>query len=310
MKAVVTGGAGTLGSCLAKMLLAKDYEVHVYDILQVNRAWRLRDIIADVRYHWKSIHDMTKADLKGTDLVIHAAAQPDRPLGLTSPIHTIYENVMGLARVLEACKDTEIERFLLPGSGTVFLGVPEDELPVTESTVPRPTNPYSCSKYQCEILCDTYRRCWGVPTVILRSGLVYGPGMRLDISIAQFIMKALRGGVFKVRSPETTRTPTYIDDVLQYWEAIIDLEPGGVVGDIFHSVYGKEYKMFDIANAVVEVVGKGVAMSAGYEEGEFVGKPVREWTTSTKDELLGVKPEIDLKEGIGKTIPYIREVAL
>jgi len=308
---LITGGAGALGSSLAKIMLEKGWKVQVYDVVQKDRAWRLKEIIEEVSYHWKSVHDMARRDFEGVDVVVHCAAQPDRPMGITSPTHTLYANVMGLTRVLEACKNSGIQRFLLPSSGTVFAGVPDNELPVTESTVPRPTNPYSCSKYQCEILCDSYRRCYGIPTVILRSGLVYGSNMRLDISIAQFIMKALRGEEIVVRSPEATRTPTHIGDVLLYWDAVIEAEPEKVVGEIFHSVMGIEYPVIEIARKVVEVVGAGEVKPARYEPGEIVnGKPVREWTTSTKDEILGVHPKIDLEEGIRRTIPYIKKVMM
>lgn len=309
MKAIIPGGAGALGSSLTKMLLQKGYDIHIYDLVQQNRAYMLREMLPEITYHWQSIHDMGSSDFEEAELVAYCAAQPDRPLGISSPIHTIYENIMGLTRVLEACKHTStLKKFLYPGSGTTFTGVSDSELPVTESTIPRPTNPYSASKYMCEVLCDTYRRCYNIPTVILRSGLVYGPGMRLDISIAQFIMKALNNEDFPIRSPFATRTPTFIEDVLQYWNAIIEADPQRVVGQIFHSVFGKEYTMGNIAHTVISVIGHGSAYAANYENGESIdGKPVREWTTSTKDEYLGVKPKIDLEEGIQKTIPYIKE---
>jgi len=305
-KALVTGGAGTLGSSLVKMLLKKDYEVHVIDTRQVNEATKLEPNIKDIQYHWKSIHDMTANDLEGVELVAHCAAQPDRPLGIASPIYTLDVNIMGLAVVLEACKHSQtLTKFLYPGSGTIFSGVPHEELPVTEDSIPKPTNPYSASKYMGEILCNTYRRCYGVPTVILRSGLVYGAGMRLDISIAQFIIKALQGKQFMVRSPNATRTPTHIDDVLLFWNAVIDLEPSQVVGNIFHSVYGKEYSVIDIARTVTKVVGKGLAQpSKEYEDGEF---GAREWTTTTKQDELKVYCNVDLEEGLRRTIPYIME---
>lgn len=308
MRAIITGGAGALGSSLAKLLVSKGCKVHLYDIVRVDEAWRLRDIIDQVEYHWQGIHDMTKADFKEGDLVCPCAAQADRPLGLTSPYTTLWINIMGLTRTLDACKNSKIDRFLYPGSGTTFTGIPVNELPVTEEAIPRPTNPYSASKYMAEVLVDTYRRCYGLPSVLLRSGLVYGAGMRLDISIAQFIMKAISNKSFYVRSPNATRTPTHVDDVLLYWDAIIEADAEKVVGKVFHSVYGKEYSIIDIAKTVTDVVGAGQATphEAQYEGGEFIeGKPVREWTISTKDDYLGVTPAIDLEEGISRTIPYI-----
>lgn len=308
MKALITGGAGALGSSLSKLLVSKGWDVDIYDIIRIDEAWRLYDIIDEVNYCWKSIHDMTKDDFDNINLVAHCAAQPDRPLGLSSPYTTMWLNIMGLIHVLEACRNIKLEKFLFPSSGTMFTGNLESELPVTEDTVPRPTNPYSASKYMSEVLVDTYRRCYNIPTVLLRSGLVYGDGMRLDISIAQFIKKSLLDKTFKVYSPGASRTPTHVDDVMLYWDAIIKAEPEKVVGKIFHSVYGKEYSVIDMAKIVTKVVGTGEAIPDDilYEDGEFInGKPVRDWSISTKDEYLDVQPCVDLEEGIRRTISYI-----
>lgn len=306
-KAVITGGAGALGSTLANMLVAKNYEVHIYDVVQRDRAWRLAEIINEVQYHWKSCEDMTEKDFKDIQLVLHCCAQPDRPLGISSPRATLQTNIMALANVLEQLKDQQIDKFIYPGSGTSFTGCTDK---CTEETVPKPTNPYSASKYMAEILCQTYYRCYDLPVVLLRSGLVYGAGMRLDISIAQFIMNCLLNKHIHVRSPTATRTPTHIDDVMEYWKAVIEAPSEKVVGQLFHSVYGKEYTIMEIAQTVRDVVGHmGVeVIAAEFEKGEILaGKPVRECTTSIKNELLGVKPDVDLAEGIRRTIPYIKD---
>lgn len=301
--ALITGGAGALGSSLANILLEKGYEVKVVDIIPKHNAYKLEPILDQVTYYWKSCEDIATENLKGVDLVAHCAAQPDRPLGISSPLYTIHKNTMELAALLEACRKASIQKFLYPGSGTIFLGVPPEQQPITEETTPRPTNPYSASKYMDEILCDSYRICFGVPTVILRSGLVYGEGMRLDISIAQFIMKALRNETIVVKSPLTTRTPTHIEDVLKFWSVVIELEPEKVVGQIFHSVFGREYTMLEIAKTVKETLNSQSEISkSGYELGEIIeGKPLRQWTTSTKNTFLGVEPSIDLREGVKKT---------
>jgi len=309
-RVLITGGAGALGSSLAKMLVEKEYEVDVVEIIPRHSAHRLKDV--DVQYFWKSCEDLTAKDLDGVDIICHCCAQPDRPLGVSSPLYTIHKNTMELAAVLEACRKSEIKKFLYPGSGTIFLGVSPDKQPITEETTPKPTNPYSATKYMDEILCDAYRICYGVPTVILRSGLVYGEGMRLDISIAQFIIKALKGERIAVKSPGATRTPTHGEDVLKYWKAVIELAPEEVVGEIFHSVRGKEYSIKEIAEAVVGTLGSNSEIEElPYELGELVGgKPVRQWTVSTKDQKLGVKPKIDLPEGIRRTAKWIEDEVL
>jgi UDP-glucose 4-epimerase len=310
---LVTGGAGALGSSLTGMLLARGYRVTVMDRLQQNCAWRLRDVARDERlsYVWKAVEDMTEKDMDGIGTIIYCNAQADRPLGISSPRYTVFNNIIPLVHILELVKSSEsLDKFLLPSSGTVFLGVPSSELPVSEDTVPKPANPYSASKYMEEIICQSYARAYEVPVVILRSGLVYGQGMRLDISIAQFIMKALANSPIYVRSPQTTRTPAHIEDVLKFWDRVLEADRSEVVGKTIHTVPGIEYSMVSIAETVKHVSGSTSPIILGeYEAGELIdGFPAREWTISKTASELGVVCNVSLEEGIRRTIPYIMEV--
>jgi nucleoside-diphosphate-sugar epimerase len=221
----------------------------------------------------------------------------------------VFNNTLPLVHVLELVKDSEsLQKFLLPSSGTIFLGVSDSELPVHEDTVPRPANPYSASKYMEEIVCQSYARAYGVPVVILRSGLVYGQGMRLDISIAQFIMKALRNAPMIVRSPKSTRTPAHIDDVLKFWDRVVEADCSEVVGKVIHTVPGIEHSMLTIAETVKNVLGSTSEIVCGkYEPGELInGSPAREWTISKTASELGVKCDVCIEEGIRRTVPFIR----
>jgi nucleoside-diphosphate-sugar epimerase len=309
---LVTGGAGSLGSSLTSMLLARGYRVTVIDRLPQSCAWRLRSAECNegLSYVWKAVEDMTERDIDGIDTIIYCNAQADRPLGVASPRYTVFNNVMPLVHILELAKSSEsLEKFLLPSSGTVFLGVPASELPVSEDSTPKPANPYSASKYMEEILCQSYARAYKVPVVILRSGLVYGQGMRLDISIAQFIVKALTNDPIYVRSPKTTRTPAHIDDVLKFWDRVVEADHSKVVGRIIHTVPGLEYSMVTIAETIKDVLGSSSPVILGeYEVGELVSDlPAREWTISKTASELGVVCDVSLEDGIRRTIPYIQE---
>ena len=310
---LVTGGAGALGSSLTSMLLARGFRVTIVDRLQQNCAWRLKRVANDERlnYVWKAVEDMTEQDINGIDMVIYCSAQADRPLGISSPRYTVFNNIIPLVHILELAKSSKsIKKFLLPSSGTIFLGVPNSELPATEETIPKPSNPYSASKYMEEIVCQSYARAYGIPIVVLRSGLVYGQGMRLDISIAQFIMKALANDPINVRSPQATRTPAHIDDVLKFWSRVIEVDGSKFAGRIIHTVPGIEYSMITIAETVKRVLGSNSKIILGeYEHGEFIdGLPAREWAVSNTAGELGVVCDVSLGEGIRRTVPYIREV--
>jgi len=314
-KVWITGIAGHLGSSLARCLVERGYEVAGNDI-------RIKDEVRSlgaleylgVKYVWKATEDLGPEDLKGVSVVINCGAEPNRPMGISSPVHTIHTNLIPMVRLLEICRRIRVERFVHPGSGTVYAGLPERELPATESTVPRPANPYSFSKYAQDLLCQTYHLCYGVPTVVMRSGMVIGVPMRLDISVAQFIMRALRDEPIVVRSPHATRTPTDISDVLKYWCAVIDTPQEKVVGKVFHTVYPTspavkgEWEMVEIARTVREVLRSDSEIVEGeYEPGELVsGRPSREWVVSTTAPELGVRPSVDLKQSIRRIADWIR----
>jgi len=309
---LVTGGAGALGSSLTRMLLTHGFRVTVIDRLQPNCAWRLRGVSRNenLNYVWKAVEDMTGKDIEGIDTIIYCSAQADRPLGLSSPRYTVFNNIIPLVHILEFAKSSKSTKFLLPSSGTIFLGVPNSELPVSEYTQPKPSNPYSASKFMEEIICQSYSRAYGFPVVVLRSGLVYGRGMRLDISIAQFIMMALENKPIHVRSPQATRTPAHIDDVLKFWSLVIEADPFKFAGKIIHTVPGIEYSMVSIAETVKRVLGSSSAIiPEEYEHGELInGSPAREWTISMAAKELGVVCDVSLDEGIRRTAPYIREI--
>ncbi len=309
---MITGGAGALGSSLTNMLLARGFQVTVVDRLQKNCAWRLKGSLSNKKldYVWKAVEDLTKEDIDGIDTIIYCSAQADRPLGLSSPRYTVFNNIMPLVHTLELVKGSKLARFLLPSSGTIFLGVPNSEMPVSEDTTPKPSNPYSASKFMEEVICQSYSRAYDFPVVVLRSGLVYGRGMRLDISIAQFIMKGLANEPMHVRSPQATRTPAHIDDVLKFWIKVIESDPTRFAGRIIHTVPGIEYSIATIAEEVKRVLGSNSEIIFGeYEHGELVnGLPVREWTVSKTASELGVNCDVTLDEGISRTIPYIEEI--
>lgn len=305
----ITGIAGALGSSLAKMFVNQGLEVVGNDIKRIEET-PVKDL--NLEYKWKAIQDLEPRDIEGHNSIFHCAAQPDRPLGTSSPSYTLSENIMGLTRVLECCRRTDIDKFIYPGSGTIFTGVPPEEQPITEETRPRPMGPYQASKYMDEVLCNTYKRCYGVPTAILRSGCVFGPGGRTDISIIRFIRRALKDEPIEVRSPAATRTFTYIENVLEYYSIIRRAEPELVVwNDPFHTVFPpEELEIIEMAKKVVEILNSNSEIrEKGYEADEVTssGDPVKQEIISTKDDILGVNPHISFEEGVKRTAEYFTE---
>ncbi len=314
MEILITGGAGELGSCLTKEFLNMGFKVKIMEIVPKEFAWRLKEVVDNVEYVWKSVHDITLKDLEGVDIIIQCDAQPDRPLGISSPTFTLYHNLESPMKLLETVAKLKKKPWVLyPGSGTIFLGVPYEEQPITEETQPRPTNAYSWSKWAAEELHRTYSRKYNIPSTITRSGFVYGPGARLDISIMKWILRALKNKDLYVRSPEASRTPCYAPDVIQAWKRLIekginDLE--SVNGLTLHFVDSKEYLMKEIANIVVTTLNSdSKIIPVEYEIGEFVnGKPVRQWEKNVlAKKILGWEAKTKLKDGIKNVAKWLQE---
>jgi len=311
---LITGVAGELGSSLAKALLKLGYDVSGIDIIPPEFAWRLKDIDLDnFDYKWMSTFDLTEWDLHGNEIIIQCDAQADRPLGISSPRFTLWHNIQSPIHLLELLARMPKNTFILyPGSGTIFLGVPESEQPITEETLPKPTNAYSWSKWGAEELYRTYGRQYNIPYVITRSGFVYGPGARLDISIMKWILRTLQGKDLYVRSPEATRTPAFVPNVLDAWmkliKRIID-KPEEMNGKTINFVADQDYKMIDIANKVIEVLdGKNKAIPMEYESGESIdGKPVKQWEINVEARrVLGWEATTTLEDGIKQTAEWLK----
>jgi len=316
----ITGIAGELGSNFAKLCVEKGFKVGGCDITRFNEAWRLKWLgIEDrVDYKWKATFDLNTRDIDGSWLVFDCACNADRPFGTLSPIHTLQNNLLGPTVLLESAVGCHPHPIMMyPSSCNVFLGVPRDQQPLTESTPPAPTNYYGWSKMAAEELYNTYNRAFGLPVVIIRTGSCYGEGMRSDQFIARCILYMLNDKDFNVRSPEASRTYTYAGDVLEFYVMLIDeLWDGHLTGLTSATIHNggnaedKPYKTIEVAEMIKKLTGSSGRLLRGkYESGEIInGEPVMQWEKSELAfELLGWKPKHTLEQGLRKTIKWFEE---
>ena len=181
MKALVTGGAGFIGSNLVDALLARGDEVTVLDDLSTGRRENLdgalgvgaRLVEADVRDAEAVVAIATEA---GPDLVFHLAAQIDVRKSVEDPAFDAAVNVGGTANVLEAARGAGARRFVFVSTGGAIYGEGEGKaLPLDEGAPAEPLSPYGQSKFAAEGYLGLYERLYGLSTVALRLGNVYGP---------------------------------------------------------------------------------------------------------------------------------------
>jgi UDP-glucose 4-epimerase len=310
MKALVTGGAGFIGSNLADALLGRGDEVIVLDDLSTGRRENLepglangaRLIEADIRDR-AALEDLAAAEKP--EVVFHLAAQIDVRKSIADPAFDASINVGGTANVLEAARAAGTRRVVFSSTGGAIYGEGDgQDLPLAENAPLAPEAPYGQSKYAGEGYLALYKRLYGLSSVPLRLGNVYGP--RQDPLgeagvIAIFCGKLRAGGRPTVFGDgKQTRDYIYVGDVVSAMLAAADSETSGPL----NIGTGVETDVLELARALGELGG------AGDFEPEFApprtGEVQRISIDPTRAEReLGWRAQTDLAEGLRLTLDSI-----
>jgi len=218
ISALVTGGAGFIGSHLVDRLVRNGCRVRVLDNFSSGR-------IENISQHRNNLRvEILKGDLKrkqeadnavkGVDAVFHYAANPEVRVSTTNPDIHFNENIVATFNLLEAMRKNDVERLVFASSSSVY-GEPK-KIPIDEDAPVRPVSVYGASKAACENLMHAYSRLYGIKVVVLRYANVVGPRLRHGV-IHDFIIKLMKnpneleilGDGMQVRSY------IYIDDAIE-----------------------------------------------------------------------------------------------
>jgi len=260
MRALVTGGAGFIGSTLVDALIARGDEVTVVDDLSTGREANLENALrngadlqrADIRDAAHLAEIVTQA---GPDAIFHLAAQIDVRKSVTDPAADARINVEGTVNVLEAARQANVKRLVNTSTGGAIYG-DVDTIPSPESTPPAPMAGYGTSKFCAEQYCNLYARLHGLSTVTLRYGNVYGP--RQDPLgeagvIAIFCGKLMDGGRPRIYGDgRQTRDYVFVGDVVAANLAAAEATTRGAV----NIGTGEETSVLDLVNILREHGGR------------------------------------------------------
>ena len=226
MRALVTGGAGFIGSVLVDRLLAEGHEVDVVDDLSTGTLLNLAEARAAggkaLRIHQLDIRLPEIVDLaahRRPEVVFHLAAQASVPVSVTEPVFDAHVNVLGTLNVLEGARAAGSDRVVFAASGGTLYGEPDaSQLPITETLPHRPLSPYGVSKKAGIDYLVAYRELHALEFTALALGNVYGP--RQDPHgesgvVAIFAERLVRGEPVTIHGDgEQTRDFVYVDDVV------------------------------------------------------------------------------------------------
>ena len=216
--ALVTGGAGFIGSHLVDRLIEEEYRVVVVDNLSTGK---LKNLNAAATLHHIDITDPMVGEVfqrEQPDLVFHLAAQASVGQSMRDPVKDCEINVLGTLRLLEASRHCGIEKFIFASSGGTLYGDPEAN-PCSEDHPIVPISPYGMSKHQGELQLDLYRRLHLMRYTALRYGNVYGP--RQDPQGEAGVIAIFSQAMLEKEQPrifgdgEQSRDFIYVDDVVE-----------------------------------------------------------------------------------------------
>lgn len=308
MKAVVTGGAGFIGSHLTERLIHDGHQVTVIDNLSTGRLDNLKDFKTKTRLRFVKADISEKGGwikyFKGTDWVFHLAALADIVPSIVNPLAYHKSNVDGTVNVLEAAKPARVKKILYAASSSCY-GIP-DIYPTPETAPIRPQYPYALTKNIGEQYVMHWGKIYGLPVVSLRLFNVYGPRSRTSGTYGAvfgvFLAQKLAGKPFTVVGDgNQTRDFTFVTDVA---DAFITAAQSDIRQEIMNVGSGGTYKV----NTLVDLLSSDMPK----EKRKVIHIPKRpgEPDCTLADiskirKLLGWKPKVPFEEGVKEILRHI-----
>jgi UDP-glucose 4-epimerase len=308
MKALVTGGAGFIGSNLVDALLARGDDVAVVDNLSTGREENLDGALrGGARLRRVDVTDAAgvaaAVEEERPEVIFHLAAQIDVRKSVVDPLFDATVNVGGTINVLEAARRFDVARVINTSTGGAIYGE-TDLLPTPETAEPLPEAAYGQSKFCAERYCGLFRRLYDLNTVSLRYGNVYGP--RQDPLgeagvIAIFCGLAVSGGLPTVFGDGTqTRDYVYVGDVVAANLAAAERRQ---VGGEVNIGTGVETSVLEIIDALRDAAGLDADAFAAQIAPARAGEIQRSCLDVTRArEELGWEPRVPLRNGLATTL--------
>ena len=319
MKALITGGAGFIGSHLAEALIAQGHDVTVIDDLSTGQVKNLA-AVADsprLRTHWASIVEEERLPefVDESDVVYHLAAAVGVRLILERPVETIETNILGTDRVLR-CAAKGGKRVVIASTSEVYgknenAPFKEDDDCVLGPTVKSRWS-YACSKAIDEFLALAYVRSAGLPAVVVRYFNTIGPRQvgRYGMVVPRFVRQALKGEPITVYGDgEQSRSFTDVSDTVRATMALS--MSAAAIGSVFNIGNGHEITVNDLAARVKTLTGSTspivhVPYEQAYEQG-FEDTRRRVPDISKLRATIDFTPKFDLDSSLRKVIAYYRQ---
>lgn len=302
MKALVTGGAGFIGSNLVELLHAEGHHVVVLDDLTSGYAENLFTH-ADFVQGDVSQPGVAERAAAGCDVIFHLAASVGNTRSIDNPVRDSEVNVIGTLRVLEAARAHGIRRVVLSSSAGIFGEL--KTLPIAEDHPQDPDSPYGASKLAAEKMCLVYNKLYGMKNVCLRYFNVYGLRQRYDAYgnvIPIFAERILRSQPIVIFGDgEQTRDFVHVGDVARAnYRAAISADAAGS----FNIGSGTRVSINRLASMMIDIAGEEASITHGDPRPGDVRDSLAD--VSAAAEAFGFDPAMDLEVGLREYFAWVR----
>lgn len=306
--ALVTGGAGFIGSHVIEVLLRYGWRVRILDNFRTGSRANLHTLSSDVEIIEGDIRCLSTCQIacRGIDSVFHLAALASVASSVADPLESHAVNVAGTLNLLVASRDAGARRFIFSSSASVYGNahiVPTDELQPLQ-----PQSPYASDKASCELYGSNFRTLYGLEFVTLRYFNVFGPRQNLNSGYAAVIPSFIQAAL-EDRDPclygdgKQTRDFVFVEDIAR--ANLLAATASGIGGRTFNVAGGKAISLLDLLAALEVAAGKSV--KARFEAGRTGEVRHSRAEVSAAQRDLGFVPQITLAEGMRRTLEAYRQ---
>lgn len=305
--ALVTGGAGFIGSHLVRELLKRGITVRVLDNLSSGNPDNLEGLGGKIDFQQGDVRNAIacRNACRGVDTVFHLAALVSVPQSVADPVQADAINIGGTLNLLLAARDQRVKRFVFSSSSAVYGDT--EIIPTPETTLPLPTSPYGVQKLTGEHYARNFTLLYNLETVCLRYFNVYGPRQNPNSAYAAVIPKFLTRLV-EGQSPtvfgdgEQTRDFLAVQDVVAANLLAAETTKPDAVGSVFNIAGGVRTSLNELLALMRDLTGKNIP--ADYQPPR-AGDIVHSGADITRAKtILGFTPQFTLADGLRKALEY------
>ena len=309
MTALITGGAGFIGSNLARCLLASGYEVRILDDLSTGYESNLDDLRADVDLRVGDVrdHDAIAAACRDAEVVFHLSALPSVARSVADPLRSNSVNVDGTLAVLLAARDAGVRRVVFASSSSVYGDTPT--LPKREDMATTTLSPYAASKLAGEAYCSAFANAFDLETVALRFFNVFGP--RQDPTspyaavIPVFAARMMAGEPPVVFGDgRQSRDFTFVSSAVQAC-LLAATADGAVSGEAMNVAGGERITLLDLIAELNQILGTDLEPVFSEPRTGDVRHSLADISKAAR--LIGYQPHTDVRAGLRDTVAWYAE---